>query len=116
MPQIREDDTFIQVVQFDVANGKQAPLIAAITGEVERWVRHRPGFISSTFHASFDGKHVLNYAQWESEAAFHGFTHDPETERLQHVIKAVGPELKPHAIQCRVVRSIVSAKPTGDDV
>lgn len=106
MAQIAEDDTFTQIVRFDVPADKQLVLIDAIAGEVERWVRLRPGFVSSSFHASFDGKHVVNYAQWQSEADFEGFTHDPETERLQQAIKAVGASLKPHAIHCRVVRSI----------
>jgi len=70
MPTIAEDDTFTQVVQFEVAPERQQSLIAAIVGEVERWVRHRPGFVSSTFHASLDGRHVLNYAQWRTEADF----------------------------------------------
>ena len=53
----QEGDTFTQVVQFEVEPDKQAALIAAIVAEVERWVRHRPGFVSSTFHASLDGRH-----------------------------------------------------------
>ena len=106
MAQIREDDTFTQVVRFDVAADKQLVLIDAIAAEVERWVRHRQGFVSSTFHASLDGTHVINYAQWTSKAAFEGFTHDPETAHLQKAITDVDPSLKPHAIHCRVIRSI----------
>jgi len=49
MPTIAEDDTFTQVVQLEVAPKKQQALVAAIVAEVERWVRHRPGFVSSTF-------------------------------------------------------------------
>jgi heme-degrading monooxygenase HmoA len=106
MAQIAEDKTFTQVVRFDVSADKQIVLIEAIAAEVERWVRHKQGFVSSSFHASLDGEHVLNYAQWESKADFEAFTHDPETERLQQAIKDVAPSLKPHAIQCRVIRSI----------
>ena len=106
MTTIAEDDTFTQVVQFEVTPEKQQALIAAIVAEVERWVRHRPGFVSSTFHASLDGQHFLNYAQWRTEADFHAFTTDPEGERLGAAIRAVGPRGGPHAIACRVVRSI----------
>ncbi|MBI6846211.1 antibiotic biosynthesis monooxygenase [Pseudomonas syringae pv. tomato] len=109
MAEISEDDTFTQVVRFDVPPDKQMELIEAIAAEVERWVRHRPGFISSSFHASFDGGHVLNYAQWRSREDFEGFTRDPETIRLQQAVKDVSPSLKPHAIHCRVVRSISQA-------
>ncbi|HEX4326312.1 MAG TPA: antibiotic biosynthesis monooxygenase family protein, partial [Burkholderiales bacterium] len=106
MATIREDSTFTQIVRFDVAPEQQEALIAAIVAEVERWVRHRPGYISSTFHASHDGRHVINYAQWRDEAAFKGFTRDPESAGLRAAIDAVDPSLKPHAMHCRVVRSI----------
>jgi heme-degrading monooxygenase HmoA len=106
MASIREDSTFTQIVQFDVQPDSQRALIAAIVAEVERWVCRRPGFISSTFHASHDGRHVINYAQWEDEASFKAFTHDPETEKLQAAIHSVDSSLKPHAVHCQVVRSI----------
>jgi len=106
MARISEDNTYTQIVRFDVDPAKQDALISAIVKEVERWVCRRPGFISSTFHASFDGKHVVNYAQWSDEAAFRSFGQDPEGERLRAAIHAVDPSLTPHAVQCRVVRSI----------
>ena len=106
MAKIEENDIFTQVVRFDVTADKQLVLIEAIAAEVERWVRYRPGFVSSTFHASLDGKAVLNYAQWESEDDFEGFTQDPETARLRKAVTDVDPSLNPYAIQCRVVRSI----------
>ncbi len=106
MPQIVEGDTFTQIVQFEVHPEQQEPLIQAVVAEVERWVRHRPGFLSSTFHASFDGHHVLNYAQWRTQADFDGFTKDPEGERLSAAIHAVGPRDGPHAVAYRVVRAI----------
>ena len=106
MARIAEDATFTQVVRFDVDPEKQGRLIAAIVVEVERWVCRRPGFISSTFHASLDGRHVLNYAQWTDEASFRGFADDPEGKKLSAAIHAVDTALKPHAIACRVVRSI----------
>lgn len=33
-------------------------------------MRRQPGFVSANIHRSLDGRHVTNYAQWESEAAF----------------------------------------------
>lgn len=106
MARISEDDTFTQIVRFDVDPRQQEPLIAAITSEVERWVCRRPGFISSTFHASLDGRHVVNYAQWADEASFEGFGQDPEGANLRKAIESVDASLKPHAIHCRVVKSI----------
>ena len=103
---IQEDDPFIQIVRFDVEPEEQAALIQAIVAEVERWVCRRGGFISSTLHASHDGHQVINYAQWKDEAAFRGFTQDPESVKLQKAIHAVDPTLKPDAVHCRVVRSV----------
>lgn len=108
---IREDETFTQVVRFDVAPERQEALIAAIVAEVERWVRFQPGFVSATFHASLDGQHVLNYAQWASEAAFRAFTQHPESKRLSAAIRAVGPDAGPHGMQYRVVRSVDAPSP-----
>jgi len=106
MPVITEDATFTQLVRFEVEPAKQEALIHAIVAEVERWVRRRPGFVSSTLHASFDGRHVFNYAQWRTEADFHGFAADPEGERLSAAIRAVGPDSGPHGIACRVARGV----------
>ena len=106
MPIIAEDATFTQVVRFDIDPAKQEALIAAIVAEVERWVRHLPGFVSSTFHASLDGGHVLNDAQWRTEADFQGFTKNPEGERLSRAIRAIGPSSGPQAVHYRVVRCI----------
>jgi quinol monooxygenase YgiN len=106
MVTIAAGDTFTQVVRFDVRPDQQEKLIAAIAGEVERWIRQRPGFISSSFHASLNGQHVLNYAQWRDEKAFKQFTQDPEGDTLSAVIHAIDPRLRPHTMQYRVVRSI----------
>lgn len=103
---ISEDDTVTQIVRFDVKPETQEALIDALAGEVERWVSHLPGFVSSTFHASNDGLHVINYAQWQNEEAFRGFIENPESHRLQAAVRSVDPSYKPQAIRCRVVRSI----------
>ena len=105
MATIAENLAFTQIVPFEVDPTKQNALIKAIVAEVERWMQHRPGFVSSTFHASLDGRHVVNYAQWATEADFRGFIQDPNGERLNAAIRAIGPD-GPHGIACRVVCSI----------
>ena len=88
MPTIEVDDTFTKVVQFEVDPSRQEALIAAIAGEVERWVRHRPGFLSSTLHASLDGHHVLNYAQWRSIEDFEAMMKNPAAAPHMEAIAA----------------------------
>lgn len=107
VPTIIEGDLFTQVVEFQVAPDRQDALISALTAEVGRWVRHRPGFVSASFHASHDGARVINYAQWRTEADFRAFTADPENEGIAAAIRGVGGVIGPHATHCRVVRVIV---------
>jgi hypothetical protein len=109
MARIIEDNIFTQVVQFLVEPDRQAALIAAITTEVERCVRHRPGFVASSFHASLDGRHVLNYAQRCTKADFEAFTRDPEGERLGAAVRAAKPLAGPEAVRYRVARVIEAA-------
>lgn len=109
MPDIVEDATFTQVVHFSVAPEKQTALIAAIAGEIERWVRDLPGFVASSLHAGLDGRDVLNYAQWRTQADFEAFTRHPEGDRLSAAIRAVGPESGPDAVAYRVARAIALA-------
>jgi len=106
MAGITEGDTFTQVVQFTVEPGRQAALVEAIAAEIERWVRHCPGFVSSSLHASLDGHHVLNYAQWRSEADFKAFTNHPEGERLGAAVRAAKPLKGPEAVKYYAVRVI----------
>ncbi|MGI4848166.1 MAG: antibiotic biosynthesis monooxygenase [Janthinobacterium lividum] len=108
MVTIQENNTFTQIVRFDVAKDNQEALITAITTQVQDWVCRLPGFISSTFHASHDGQHVINYAQWQDESAFQGFLQDGRNENLRAAIHAVDAAAKPNAVHCRVVRSIES--------
>ena len=100
------DFTLTQVVQFEVEPAKQHALIADIMAGPERRVRHRRASLLSTFHATLDGRHVLNDAQWRTEANFHAVTRDPESDRLGAAIRAVGPAGRPAAVQCRVLRCI----------
>ena len=108
MPSIAEDDVVTQVITFDVVAEKQDDLVAALVTQAERWIRFCPGFISSTFHASLDGCHVLNYAQWRTEADLEAFARDPRSAHLSAAVKATGPHSGPHATRYRVARAIES--------
>jgi heme-degrading monooxygenase HmoA len=41
-------------------------------------MRHLPGFVSANIHRGLDGRHVANYAQWESREAFERMLGDPQ--------------------------------------
>lgn len=63
---LEASNLFTQIVVFTLELEHQQQLIDAIVGEVDRWVRHCPGFISAAYHKSLDGTTVLNYPQWRS--------------------------------------------------
>jgi heme-degrading monooxygenase HmoA len=111
LSEVRE---FVQVVRFRVADDNQARLIDAIGDEVERWVVACPGFVSCQMHASQDGKHVLNYARWQSEAAFRDFTSHPEMAAMNEVIRSVGPTAGPEPASYQLMRSILPITPMAE--
>src|SRR5437763_14484532 len=65
---------------FTVEPAKQKALLDHLAKFSETTIRTFPGFISATFHASFDGKRITNVAQWESQEAFLAFLHSPEAK------------------------------------
>ncbi|WP_299652306.1 antibiotic biosynthesis monooxygenase [uncultured Tateyamaria sp.] len=91
MPQITPD-VFIQIVRFRVADGQAEPLMQAILAHLDDWVRRCDGFVSSNFHLSEDGLHVINYAQWQDKAAFDRFRRHPRQSELQSAIADQAPE------------------------
>ena len=97
---------FIQVVEFETEANRQQALIDVLVAEVERWIRYRPGFVQSTFHASLDGCRVVINARWSSQSALQSFQLDPEFERLTAAIRVAHPKGKPQTRSYRVVESI----------
>lgn len=63
---------------FTVQPEKQQALVALLIEATEQTMRHLPGFVSANIHRSLDGKKVVNYAQWESLAAFEAMRKNPQ--------------------------------------
>lgn len=82
---------------YEVEPEKQAELAKALTEATETTIRHQPGFISVSIHSSFDGRKVVNYAQWVSKEHFEDFMKKPETQdqlkRFAGLAKSVAPSL-----------------------
>lgn len=111
MPTISEDsDLFVEIVVFTVEPEKQQGLIETIVGEVDRWVRYLPGFVSATYHKSLDGTRVVNYAQWTTQEAWQGFTQNPETAVLREKIGRIGMKVAPESHSYKVQRVIEAPK------
>jgi quinol monooxygenase YgiN len=67
MPTIHENRFFTPIIEFEVAPEQQQAFIDEIADEVERYFKRYAGFVSASFHASDDGRRVINYAQWLSK-------------------------------------------------
>lgn len=73
MPTIEADRFFTVLVEFEVDPDHQKELIDGIADQVEQHFQSYAGFISASFHASHDGRRVINYAQWRSKEAWSAF-------------------------------------------
>jgi heme-degrading monooxygenase HmoA len=66
---------------FTVEPENQDRLADLLVEATESVMRHLPGFVSANIHRGLDGRHVANYAQWESKEAFERMLGDPEARR-----------------------------------
>ena len=67
MPTIDENRIFTAIIEWEVAPEQQQSLIDGIADEVEQHFECYAGFVSASFHASEDGRRVINYGQWRSK-------------------------------------------------
>jgi quinol monooxygenase YgiN len=100
-----DDDIYVVIVQFSVSPADIQALIADHGAQVEAWVRHSPGFISASYHASEDGQRMVIYAQWRSRADWEACMKRPEQSGICDAIEAAGADLF-EARGYRVVRTV----------
>jgi quinol monooxygenase YgiN len=81
---------------FVVAPERQRELVDLLTRLTEDTMRRVPGFVSANIHASSDGTRVVNYAQWESAAAFHEMLADPAAQEHMREAQALCESSDPH--------------------
>lgn len=87
-----EKDLHVQIVRFLVEPGQADDLIGTIRYHIDEWIRHCDGFVSTTFHKSSDGAHVVNYAQWRDREAFERFRTHPRNAELIDSIASTSPK------------------------
>src|SRR3954470_4642354 len=63
---------------FSVAPDRQQELADLLIEATEHTMRNLPGFISANIHKSFDGRRIINYAQWQSRDAFEAMLRNPD--------------------------------------
>jgi Antibiotic biosynthesis monooxygenase len=93
MPALEENRFFTAIIEWEVAAEQQQALIDGIAGEVERRFKSYAGFVSASFHASEDGRRVINYGQWRSKEDWsraRGPGDDEATAAIAEVISRCG--------------------------
>jgi len=71
-------EIFTLINVFSVAPDRQQELADLLIEATEHTMRNLPGFISANIHKSFDGRRVINYAQWQSREAFEAMLRNPD--------------------------------------
>ena len=71
MPTISLEKKLSSVILiFQVDPKNQSDLIEAGIENSKKVMEKKPGFISASFHKSFDGTSVVNYSQWENRKSY----------------------------------------------
>jgi heme-degrading monooxygenase HmoA len=73
----------------------QQRLVDLLVEATEATMCHQPGYVSANIHKSLDGTHVVNYAQWRSQADFEAMLHNLQAQ--EHMGRAVElAQFEPH--------------------
>jgi quinol monooxygenase YgiN len=86
--------TLVNVFQLNDPVDQQR-LVDLLVEATEATMCHQPGYVSANIHKSLDGSHVVNYAQWRSQADFEAMLHNPEAQ--EHMRRAAElAQVQPH--------------------
>ncbi len=77
--------------------------VADVLVEATATMRQQPGFISANIHLSYDGKRVVNYAQWRSREDFEAMLDNADAQPHMAAAAVLADSYDP--ILCDVVAS-----------
>lgn len=87
---------FTLINVFTVTPERQKELVDLLVDATDNTIRALPGFVSANIHQSLDGVRVVNYAQWESKAAFEAFLRNPEAVAHFKVAEQIAERIDYH--------------------
>ena len=64
------DSRHIVIVSFETTPEEQARALEKIGAYIDGFLSRQPGFIQSRLHRGLDGRSMVHYAEWQSEADF----------------------------------------------
>lgn len=97
----KKELTLINVFEVSPENQQQ---LTDLLVEASQTMKQLPGFISANLHKSYDGKYVVNYAQWRSQRDYDAMQHNPQA--TPHMKAAAGLALSYNPIFCDVTESV----------
>ena len=72
---------------FTVEPDNQQKLVHLLKEGTETFFSKQPGFISSSVHASKEGRRAINYSQWASAGDIENFRRDPHLRRTSRALR-----------------------------
>ena len=66
---------------FTVDPSKQDELVKVLDDATQNVIKNLPGFVSANIHRGLDGRHVANYAQWESRESMETMLAHPAAQQ-----------------------------------
>ena len=90
-----EPVTLINV--FTVLPQRRGELLDLLVRATEEVIQHLPGFVSANLHVGTEGTRIVNYAQWESVAAWQAMLAEPAAQdhlrRAAELAESYDPQL-----------------------
>jgi quinol monooxygenase YgiN len=80
---------------FEVDPERAEELLAELSTVTEQKMQNRPGFVSANLHVSQDGRRVVNYAQWRTQADLDAMMADPEARAHMRQAGGIATSVSP---------------------
>jgi quinol monooxygenase YgiN len=81
--------------------GDQQRLVDLLVQATEDTMKFQPGYVSANIHRSFDGTHVVNYAQWRSQADFERMRQNADAQgHMRRAFELADVEWHMYAVVC----------------
>lgn len=100
---VEGDSPIVLINVFTVSPDRQDELVAVLTEATDSVMRYVDGFVSANVHASTDGTHVTNYAQWRDTAAYAAVLADPVAREHMGQAAQIAESFEPHLYTVRSV-------------
>lgn len=64
---IEKGEFFTMIIEWKIEPEQREQFIDSVCDQLELFMKGTAGFVSASFHASEDGKRIINCGQWQSK-------------------------------------------------